>query len=76
MSGKSLAHGSGESYSGIVPAKQPNKSGQPPAEVGARGEFRVCVGRVGVRKVDQPVRFDVVERSVHTECERILEPWR
>jgi hypothetical protein len=25
-------HGSGESYSGIVPAKQPNKSGQPPAE--------------------------------------------
>ena len=23
----------GESYSGIVPAKQPNKSGQPPAEV-------------------------------------------
>ena len=33
MSGKSLAHGSGESYSGIVPAKQPNKSGQPPAEV-------------------------------------------
>jgi RNA-directed DNA polymerase len=33
MSGKSLVHGSGESYSGIVPAKQPNKSGQPPAEV-------------------------------------------
>jgi group II intron reverse transcriptase/maturase len=26
-------HGSGESYSGIVPAKQPNKSGEPPAEV-------------------------------------------
>ena len=33
MSDKSLVHGSGESYSGIVPAKQPNKSGQPPAEV-------------------------------------------
>lgn len=32
MSEKSLMHGSGESYSGIVPTKQPNKSGQPPAE--------------------------------------------
>ena len=32
MSHKSSMHGSGESYSGIVPAKQPNKSGQPPAE--------------------------------------------
>ena len=26
-------HGSGESYSGVVPAKQPNKSGRPLAEV-------------------------------------------
>jgi hypothetical protein len=25
-------HGGGESYSGVVPTKQPNKSGQPPAE--------------------------------------------
>jgi RNA-directed DNA polymerase len=33
MSGKSLMHGSGESYSGVVPAKQPNKDGQPSAEV-------------------------------------------
>jgi hypothetical protein len=33
MSGKSLAHGQGESYNGIVPTKQPNKSGEPPAEV-------------------------------------------
>src|SRR5712692_7999048 len=33
MSDKSLMHGGGESYSGVVPAKQPNKSGQPPAEV-------------------------------------------
>src|ERR1019366_5662550 len=33
MSHKSSMHGSGESYSGIVPAKQPNKSGEPPAEV-------------------------------------------
>ena len=33
MSHKSLMHGSGESYSGIVPAKQPNKSGRPLAEV-------------------------------------------
>ena len=32
MSDKSLVHGSGESYSGVVPAKQPNKSGRPPAE--------------------------------------------
>src|ERR1035441_388053 len=32
MSHKSLMHGSGESYSGIVPAKQSNKSGRPPAE--------------------------------------------
>ncbi len=32
MSHKSSMHGGGESYSGIVPAKQPNKSGQPPAE--------------------------------------------
>ena len=33
MSGKSLAHGQGESYRGIVPTKQPNKGGEPPAEV-------------------------------------------
>ena len=33
MSQKSPMNGSGESYSGIVPAKQPNKSGRPPAEV-------------------------------------------
>jgi RNA-directed DNA polymerase len=33
MSGKSLTHGDGESYSGVVPAKQPNQSGRPPAEV-------------------------------------------
>ena len=26
MSGKSLMHGSGESYSGVIPTKQPNKS--------------------------------------------------
>ena len=32
MSDKTHMHGDGESYSGIVPAKQPNKSGQPPAE--------------------------------------------
>jgi len=32
MSGKSLMHDGGESYNGIVPAKQPNKSGVPPAE--------------------------------------------
>src|ERR1039458_2160413 len=33
QSHKPPMHGSGESYSGIVPAKQPNKSGEPPAEV-------------------------------------------
>ena len=33
MSGKSLMHGSGESYSGVVPTKQPNKGGRPLAEV-------------------------------------------
>ena len=33
MSDKSLKHGSGESYSGIVLAKQPNKSETSPAEV-------------------------------------------
>src|SRR5229473_6188206 len=33
MSHKSSMHGGGESYSGVVPAKQPNKSGQPLAEV-------------------------------------------
>ena len=33
MSYKTHMHGDGESYSGIVPAKQPNKSGRPPAEV-------------------------------------------
>ena len=32
MSDKSFAHGSGESYSGVVPAKQPNKSETSPAE--------------------------------------------
>jgi RNA-directed DNA polymerase len=33
MSHKSSMHGGGESYSDIVPTKQPNKSGQPQAEV-------------------------------------------
>ncbi len=33
MSGKSLMDGGGESYSGVVPAKQPNKGGKPSAEV-------------------------------------------
>jgi RNA-directed DNA polymerase len=33
MSHKSSMHGGGESYSGIVPAKQPNKSEESPAEV-------------------------------------------
>src|SRR5258705_5205924 len=32
MSHKSSMHDRGESYSGIVLTKQPNKSGQPPAE--------------------------------------------
>ena len=32
MSYKTHMHGDGESYSGIVPTKQPNKSGRPPAE--------------------------------------------
>ena len=33
MNGKSLAYGQGESYHGIVPTKQPNQGGEPPAEV-------------------------------------------
>src|SRR5258708_36777975 len=33
MSDKSTMHGGGESYSGVVPAKQPNKGGRPSAEV-------------------------------------------
>ena len=33
MSHKTSMHGGRESYSGVVPAKQPNKSGKPPAEV-------------------------------------------
>src|SRR3989441_3545626 len=33
MSYEPLMHGGGESYSGVIPAKQPNKSGRPPAEV-------------------------------------------
>ena len=32
MSYKPHVHGGRESYSGIVPTKQPNKSGSPPAE--------------------------------------------
>ncbi len=32
MSGKSLMHGGEESYSGVVPTKQPNKSERSPAE--------------------------------------------
>jgi hypothetical protein len=32
MSGKSFTHGGGESYSGIVPAKQPNQGGSSLAE--------------------------------------------
>ncbi len=39
MSGKSLMHGPGESYRSIVPTKQPNKGGEPPAEV-AEGRLR------------------------------------
>ena len=33
MSGKPLMHDRGESYNGVVPTKQPNKGGEPPAEV-------------------------------------------
>ncbi len=33
MSGKSLVYGRGESYHGVVPTKQPNKGGEPLAEV-------------------------------------------
>src|SRR5712692_2760867 len=33
MSYKTHMHGSGESYSGVVPTKQPNKGGRPSAEV-------------------------------------------
>jgi group II intron reverse transcriptase/maturase len=33
MSGKSFVNGGGESYSGVVPTKQPNKSEKSPAEV-------------------------------------------
>jgi hypothetical protein len=33
MSDKSLMHGQGESYSGVVPTKQPNEGGRPPEEV-------------------------------------------
>ncbi len=33
MSHKTHMHGGGESYSGVIPTKQPNKSGRPPAEV-------------------------------------------
>jgi RNA-directed DNA polymerase len=33
MSGKSLLHGGEESYCGVVPTKQPNKSERSPAEV-------------------------------------------
>jgi hypothetical protein len=32
MSYKTHMHGRGESYSGVVPTKQPNKDGRPPAE--------------------------------------------
>jgi hypothetical protein len=33
MSYKTHMHGGGESYSGVVPTKQPNKGGRPSAEV-------------------------------------------
>ena len=33
MSDKSLTHGGGESYCGVVSTKRPNKSGETPAEV-------------------------------------------
>jgi len=32
MSHKAHMHGGGESNGGVVPAKQPNQSGRPPAE--------------------------------------------
>ena len=33
MNDKSLMHGGGESYSGVVPTRQPNKGGRSPEEV-------------------------------------------
>ena len=36
MSHKAHMYGGGESYSGVLPAKQPNKSGRPPAAVEER----------------------------------------
>ena len=54
MSDKSFMHGGGESYSGIVPAKQPNKSEPSPAEVcggkaADQGEHAASPTRAGHR---------------------------
>ena len=72
MSEKSLKHGSGESYSGTVPANQPNKSGIPLAEAGEgrpltkenTRQSNPCrtpsrkSGPSGLERVRQAVRFD------------------
>jgi hypothetical protein len=76
MSGKSLMHGHGESYSGIVPRKQPNKDGQPSKEVAEgrpltkentpqpnphRAQSRAC-GSSALKRVR--LRFDAKPSSI------------
>jgi len=59
MSDKAHMHGDGESYSGVVPTKQPNKSGKPPAEA--------VEGRLLTKEnMDQPNQYRTRRRASWT----------
>ena len=74
MSHKSSMNGGGESYSGIVPTKQPNKSGEPPAEAvegrplteentpepNSRRTPSRESGRSGIERVREAARRDIL----------------
>jgi hypothetical protein len=71
MSDKTPMHGGGESYSGVVPTKQPNKSEQSPAEV--------AEGRPLTKEnTRQPKPYRTPSReSGPSGLERVREePWR
>ena len=78
MSGKSHMHGGGESYCGVVPTKQPNKSGRPLAEaVEGRPQTKENTqesnpcrtpsresGPSGLARVREAVRFDAKHPNI------------
>jgi hypothetical protein len=75
MSYKAHMNGGGESYSGIIPAKQLNKSGRPPAEVveGRSVSSKRLACSVGDRPTGVRVRNPVAWIAGGKETE-LLEP--